>query len=361
MRTPFAVVFLLAACTRNAALPPSKHATPPATVARTSPATSQDERWYETLADDHAAADAWVDAAANITSRPDLDHLNVLRGEALRVHAGPSVTELLRRRISAPGVDVDAACSLADALLRWDVIVGKPIAAYAMARAVAAATQESPDHQSHNLGISTLTIHRVDAGDIAALDEYTSWLVTIAPTESGAGESDSFVPMALFADRAAIAQASDRLFAPGSPWIPIVSPTPNAPLHENLEFLLAPGTLGKTGGFIAASGLNRHVVSALADKRSVGTLTVEAGQIEIAYVSGGSSSMPHADDPAVRIGAKRTVRVCDYYAAHLSAHDGAPAFDLAWSDSRRDAALAAVATWVKTQVGKPAKRSLSDM
>jgi hypothetical protein len=334
-------------------------AAPPNTVTHT-PTAIEDERWFRTLADDHAAANAWVNAAANITSRPDLDHPNVLRGEALRQHAAPTVTDLLRQRISAPGIDMDAECSLADALLRWDVAVGKPIAAHVMDRAVAAANKESPDHQSHNFGISTLTIHRVDVGDIAALDAYASWLVAITPTESGAGESDSFVPMALFADRPVIAKASDLLFAPGSPWTPIVSPMPSAPVHENLEFLLAPGTLGKTGGFIAASGLNRHVVAALADKRPVGTLTVEAGQIEIAYVSGASSSMPHADDPALRMGTKRTVRVCDYYAAYVSAHDGAPAFDLAWPDSRRDAALVALASWVKTQVGKPAKRSLGD-
>ncbi len=355
MRTAFGLLALLACSGSEPSAPPKP--APPLPAAQTpTPQPSDAEPWYRTLADDHATPDAWLDAVANIMVQPDLDHPEVFRGGSLRSHAAPSVSELLERRISSPGVTIDAVCTFADALLRWDPAVGKPIAAREMARAIKLSV--GADNQAHGAGIATLALHRADAGDATALDEYAAWLVTLTPTESGWGDRDSFVPMALFADRPAIAKASDKLFAPGSPWLPIVSPKARTPHHEDPEFLLDPATLGSPGGFIAASGLNRHVVAALGDNRPVGTLTVQPGELAIEYRSGNSSSITRADTADAPTGTTRTVRVCDYYAAHLASHDGAPVFDLAWPDARRDKALGEFAIWVKAQAGKPANRPL---
>jgi hypothetical protein len=102
------------------------------------------------------------------------------------------------------------------------------------------------------------------------------------------------------------------------------------------------------------------VVAALADKRVVGSAVVGPSELEIEYSNGDTVTASHIDDPAIAKGTKRTIRVCDYYAARLSEHDGAPPFDLAWPDARRDQALPAIAVWVKAQAGKPAKRALAD-
>ncbi len=342
------LVFVITACTTSPAREPQPQRPPPIAAVVT-PAVTDEERAFAVLADDHATPEAWQDAAAALVFAPDLDHPKAVRGEPLRGRSSPSVTDLIVRRVATPGLDLDVACGLADALLRWDPPAGKPVAAQQMTRAI-----HATDGRDHAI-IATLAVDRADAGDLVALDDYAGWIVTLAPSESGL-DHDSFVPMALFPDRPSIAKASEQMFRDGSSWVPIMSPVPRKVEHMAPDYLLAPSNLGKVGGFIAVSGLNQHVVKALADKRVVGKLTVHDG-LNLEWVDGGSSSVP-TGDPAPPDGTTRTVRVCDYYAWQLSAHPGAPAFELTWTDARRDQAFAPMITWVKRQLNQRSPRPL---
>jgi len=105
---------------------------------------------------------------------------------------------------------------------------------------------------------------------------------------------------------------------------------------------------------LRVGGFNAHVVTALADARRVGTLTVgPARSVDIKLGSGGGlgeSVEPDVPDLPAK-GTQRTIRVSDYYAWSIARHyRTAPSFQLFWSTKRRDLALAKVVTWVKDQL-----------
>jgi hypothetical protein len=95
-----------------------------------------EERWYRKLADDGAGPAAWLNAASRISlddsfivapgpprlsgKVPESRHTR--RGEPLRAHAPPSVTELMLKRI--PVLDIKQACEMGLSLLDWDPAAG---------------------------------------------------------------------------------------------------------------------------------------------------------------------------------------------------------------------------------------------
>jgi hypothetical protein len=145
--------------------------------------------------------------------------------------------------------------------------------------------------------------------------------------------------------RPSIVKASEALFRDGSPWVPLVATTRGGG-RDRTDLL--------RHALIRVAGFNRHIGKALADGRTVGTLTMQdRGSFGIELVSGGSMSTGTSDPAPPPKGTMQTVRVSDFYAWHLASHhDQAPRYQLFWPAAQRDAALAQVRTWVAAQLAK---------
>lgn len=315
-----------------------------------------EERWYKVLDDDRAKPEEWLDAADKITRprnvmvRPSSTVFTTtvtspngqpgLRGDPLRAHKTPSVTELLEKRLRDARLDVRAACSLARMLGRWDIAAGKPQLAKQLARA--AADSKGTLAQGHC--IAGLTADLVAAGELSALDAYAAWLGAVVPPDDYL-DYLVFQPMWQHPTRPSIVKAAEALFRDGSPWVPLVA-TVRGSGRDRTDLL--------RNELIRVAGFGAHVGKALADSRTVGTLTMrEGGGFGIEMVSGGSMSTSTTDPAPPPPGTTQTVRVSDSYAWNLASHhDAAPRFQPFWPLAQRDAALAQMRTWVAAQRAK---------
>jgi hypothetical protein len=322
-----------------------------------------EQRWYEDLADLQARPELWIDAAEHITSDRSAGGLlgktwlvtgrirpaaTGLGGEVLRGRTAPSVSELIGQRISY--ADVPTACRLALRLYDWDPIAGAHWLDWALTRAIG---ESGTTHQFAG-EIAQLTERRLAAGDLAVLDIYAAWIAasTLEAPRVYADvplrfplDVEVFRPMTVAPSRPSIARAAEALFRDGSPWVPLLD---RDRLHGDDPIALLDGDL------LALAAFNRHVVKALGDARPIGQLTVRGRRIDLQLDdSWGLVQLfaPEADLPPD--GTERVVRLADWYAsrlAHSHAHDGAPRFELTWSDAARDAALRAMLRWVRRRV-----------
>jgi hypothetical protein len=318
-----------------------------------------EERWYRELADDHAGPEAWLDATDKITRDRSAtarrsrmlfrsrgtgtgDAPLVPRGAVLRMHAAPSVTQLIGRRIAS--LEVDPASALALMLFDWDRAAG----AAALDQQLQRAIQASGTARTHARAILNIVERRLDAGELGALEPYAAWLEEVPPSR-GAEISNGrlFAAMARAPLRPSIVTTAERMFRDGSPWLPRV---PAANARRAMTELLG-------ANLIVVPAFTRHVVEALADRRMVAQLEMdEADHYSVAIVDGGgmSSSVFGAPVNVPPPHTGRVVRMADWCAWTLaSRHAAAPRFELFWSDAERDAALPAMVAWVKDQAAKP--------
>jgi len=316
-----------------------------------------EERWYRVLADDQAKPEDWLEAAEKIT-RIDLRPSSMegsgqvtktvavpwdMRGEPLRAHTAPSVTDLIEKRIAS--VDLDKACAFALVLFNWDRAVGRPALDEQLRRAMRA----SGTTQKHARVIQEITESRLDAGDFAIIDTYAAWVENVQPLHrADYPEVLILETMARSPLRPAVVKAAEHLFRDGSPWLPLLvnAKVDRRPLGELLEHNL-----------IFVPAFNKHVVKMFADKRRVGEVEVgEEDNFSVSTIDGGglSSSIIGAPPNVPPAGTKRVVRMADWYAWTIAHnHENAPRFELFWSDAQRDAALPAIVAWVRDQVARP--------
>ncbi len=314
-----------------------------------------EERWLQVLADDRATPEQWLDAADKITRprnvrvRPSSTVFTTtvtspgaqggLRGDPLRSHRNPTVTEAIERRWRDPRIDVRGACALADMLARWDPAAGKPVMAKQLDRAIRA----GGGHE-HARCIAVLAGRLGSAGDLAAIDRYAGWIAGMAPPEYL--DTGVFEPMWQHARRPAVARAAEALFRDGSAWVPLIAVAPGS--HRDRDDLLHTQLLG-------VAAFNRHVLAGLSDARRAGTLTMGDDRgYSIALASGGSLSTSAQDDaapPPPPEGTTHDVRVADWYAWKLAgAHAQAPRFQPYWPRADRDDALERMRAWVRAQL-----------
>lgn len=315
-------------------------------------AESIEERWYDDLADPYAFPERWLEAARRITGDRAAGGVAAigLGGEPLRAHAAPSVSELLARRIES--ADVPTQCALALQLFAWDRAAGAPWLDWTLTRAIG----ESGTTHQFAAEIAQLTERRLATGDLAVLDTYAAWLGASAlETPLIYAEVQVrfpldvrvFRPMAAAPWRPSIARAAEALFRDGSPWVPLLNADR---LHGDDPIALLDGDL------LAVAAFNRHVVKALADVRPIGRITVAGGRRLRLQLTDGWALVESVQPDATPLppdGTERVVRLADWYAerlAHGHTRDGAPRFELFWSDAERSAALRAMAAWVRTRV-----------
>lgn len=316
-----------------------------------------DERWYRTLADDAAGAARWIEAAENIV-RPADEIVNggvrfipfrtrgvvpSMTGESLRAKAGPSVAELLARRLrelaGASDDDWDhglcATNRIAFALARWD---GKENAdALRDFSAVMVQRLAGKTHTRDQItrAIAGLFGKRMDCGDARAFDEYAEWIAGIVRRPHDDPAPVVFQPMWRHPDQPAIAAAAERMFArDGSPWRPLFHKGAGA--QAACELMRTP--------LAGVSAFRKDLQLGLRDRTPIGTaritrdgwceMTVDDGWI------GGDRSFLKSDPLAPPRGTKVRFRICDLYANTLAELSGTPRCGLCWPEAARDRACA---------------------
>ncbi len=314
-----------------------------------------EERWFLVLADDKGSPAQWRQAAENIArpaEAPAPGKKGVLRGEALRKKKGPSVTELLVRRIdtlSGPGASGHQRVSrmidgvaLVDRLAAWDAPAALPVwrkqvAAY---RVYLATAEARPYNAFASLGpvIARFTQRRLQAGDRTALNDYAEWIKTVRPTDVTHSIRDLLVPLWQHPDHPGMTVAAEAMFAAPSPWT------------ERFLRSFTTRDLARTP-LVGVAAFRKRLLVELADTRRAGSLKLnEEGygflNVDDAY-SGGSAVHSAGDPLAPKPGIATTFRVCDYYAWELSGLEGAPRCELYWPVAERDKAVAACAAFLK--------------
>lgn len=324
-----------------------------------------EQRWFEDLADLQARPELWLDAAEQITSDRSAGGLLGktwlvtgrlrpaaigLRGESLRARTAPSVSDLFAVRISL--ADVPTACALALRLFEWDRAAGARWLDWVLTRAIG----ESGTTHQFATEIARVTERRLAAGDVAVLDTYAAWLEASALEAPKIYaevqvrfplDAQVFHPMSIAPWRPSIVHAAEALFRDGSSWVPLLN---RDRLHGDDPIALLDGEL------LAVAAFNRHVVKALADAQPIGRLAIGASRhlrLQMSDSWGLTESVNTDATPLPPDGTEIVVRIADWYAARLAhshARDGAPAFELFWSEAERNAALRAMASWVRTRV-----------
>jgi hypothetical protein len=152
-----------------------------------------------------------------------------------------------------------------------------------------------------------------------------------------------FEPLWKNPDDADVQKGAEWLFSDKeSPWIA----TASQPAPQRFA------TLGDlvSSPLIGLKAFQNSVRANLKEKSDVGTVEVLEGHPQIKFHSGEQAGFGLTDskNPLVpKPGEKRSVRVCDWYAFHLSRLQGSPVFELFWPLEKKDAAIEEFAQFVQ--------------
>ncbi len=319
------------------------------------------ERWYGVLADDTATPAAWAEAAENLTGRqshpvpvygefsfPELlepGSPDPMRGETLRQRTGPSLTELIARRLrdaweigskSSEAFALNPAYSLGDSLARWDGKHALPaLRTYSQSLRQSIAEQNGRWDFDGAAELIRLYAARHELGDAEALRDYAEWITSLdAKRFSRMAEVFIFAPLWLYPTEPAIADVAKRLFIePDSPW------------------------RSETDGMNPA-WVSRAAASPLVSVPEFRTFLLE--QLRNPLIVGGAELFPGGRTayffpyltPSDYGGAeslnapKHDVRLGDKIAGRIARVRGAPEFSTTWPKDKRDAAISKIADFI---------------
>jgi len=354
---------------------------------------TNEERWYSILEDDAAGTEAWTQAAANIVSANDYGGTPppsafnnapapaeraaknlTLRGEPLRGKTSPTVSQLLARRMlelagrkgeGPPYESLSAATNFALALLAWDgraqLQAVRSFQNPVKSRYAAANVKNGDDRADLRGMLVDLYLKRFEVEDEEAFDEYAEWLGALTPAEAGENVVHLFTPMWRYARQPAVAAAAASMFGDAnSPWLPLVERDDRQSFHR-AELLATP--------MLGVQSFRERVLEGLADRTVVGTLrprrtsdgdryelTVENTYTAVLAGSNNSSSatfqVPAEDPRAAHTLESMSVRACDAYAARLVRLNGAPPFQVYWTEAERDRAVAEMVAFIRDHKGR---------
>jgi hypothetical protein len=351
-------------------------------------ALSVTERWYRVLRDDLSGYARWQEAAAGIVQPADQTGPAVpgvfvggpdssrarMKGEELRARRGPSVSELLARRVlqiasaprqrTIPNIELQQACAMALLLERWDPHAALPVIRVLMTQACESVDRDRSDGYGQVATlvqyIARFALIRARAAEPAALTEYAAEIRKCDPEKDQPHGLDGFEPLWSYPAHTAIRDAARWLFNdPGSPWAALL----RKPGNSRMQFIVN-GSL-YASPLLRSAGFRDAVLSALAIKSDVGTAR-RSQQTTVEYelkdgVRGGfSASEP--DLEGVALGVEQSIRACDYVAWQISEIEGAPRCELYWTKELRDGAVEACVAFLKiygdrfTANGAPGER-----
>jgi len=366
------------------------------------------DRWYGILIDDRAR-EQWLAAArtivqpANVPVTLDSVRYGVrddlvrdrgkIHGDPLRNKSGPSVAELMTKRVNALNApyyellarrrkrgeqqdkwgeevndqreelhqreydcwaSVGQGCDMALCLAPWDPAAALPVLRKQTDLCSRLTVEVVGDPLLYDFQgcLLQLLVARIDIGDLNALDEYVAWVRSVKPdsmpgtrafpdTRQRLGKT--FAPLWQHADHAAIAEAAQWLFnSTESPFNPMIRPENDTDGETSLEPLRSP--------LLALPAFRKQVARLLEDRRNAGQVEVISNEeIRTSLQSDQSlttSTVPN-DPLCPPPGTKAAFRVCDLCAYGLSTMDGVPKCELFWPKKERDRAVEACAAFLR--------------
>jgi len=319
---------------------------------------SQPERWYATLANDHATTEQWMLAAQSIVGMAMHQHQTdpTLPGESLRQQHDPTVTDLLVKRFNAfcqqqingevppanghPAAEVSTTIPLDYALRtlfvldRWDAKEESallPTLVPSLKAAYQALEKNSEAQQSHFLEVLQW---RMAIQDQSAFTEYAHWLHT---TETPWNNMRDLWPLYNYAENPQMRELAVWFFTDqASPWM-------RHPVSNwrndlgNVPLLYLPV-------------VRQVLLQQLDDRKEMGKVEISADRKLRFTTEPWSMAQPSLPDgEPLPEKAQRVIafRVCDVVANALGDRFGFPACELYWPPARRDAAIAADARLLK--------------
>src|SRR6266496_2266041 len=353
---------------------------------------SLEDRWYRILNDDRANADQWLEAAAFIVQRSDYNDLPSawaftdshapkpgesfhLRGEPLRSKTGPTVSELLSRRMQdlaerATGENwyfaVQKEVSLGLALGTWDgpAHIGElQRLMSALVDQYATVSGAELSKRPHLIGqVVSLTLKRCELEDKQALTEYAAWLRTVRPMDTEYATVLLFEPALRYSSAPEVERAIRWMFLDStSPWVPLV---PRRVDYYNID------TAKLVEKLMEFPAFREQILRHLEDKSVVGTLVRRPASPDDKYdlkvennIAAVVAGAPNASAAVVSISHNDTqaprsplqpvsFRTCDVYAWKLRGYEGAPRIELYWTEAERDAAVAACMAFLREHKGE---------
>jgi hypothetical protein len=321
------------------------------------------DRWYQTLADDSASREQWLEMIRKITGSaprepgaanppPIVSALappRPMAGEALRHNRSPSVSELLVKRAEAISqmemvtsmrtVRMAEACEVGLALAKWEPASALPEVKKWIGRGFA--LLDDPFYGSGNFRmrlipqVTQLCAWAIEAGDSGVAEQYAAWLRRLTPDRvEKFRTSGEFYALQRFPEEPAIATAARAVFQDrDSPWRPLHAKV-SGPLFRELV----------SAAFIGVPAV-REMVKQELQNRTVSDASLKVNHQEHSYSvlrPGENSGRRPTDftDPAWTSAKDQPLRVCDLYAWELTTLEGSPVFEPYWPVERRDAAIA---------------------
>lgn len=308
------------------------------------------ERWFATLADDQATVQQWLEAAESIVQPVGLRPITPLpgaamRGESLRAKTGPSVTELLFRRIHALNQKADSfndslKTDLAKVLAQWEPATDL----LALEKQMDAPQDRTVEQQNEDRLHFYQMLRRMNAPGWQ--EKWAAWVRQLTPLDLyPASMPKVFAPFWEQPDHPAFHAAVDWLFnAPSSPWWSLLD-------TADYEHATS-GLLGTP--LLRLPAFQRHVLRNLADDGVIATISIwrngfGGAQISFERVDPARSNAAEWDDPPQPApGTKVAMRTKDFYADKIGGMvEGAPAFFPYWTRARRDEAITTLSQFIR--------------
>ena len=328
------------------------------------------ERWFATLKDDAAGQRRWMDAAGRLFEGANVRRngswttvpkdKGPLKAEALRGRANPSLADLLARRareLCGTGTTKSSndwfACAdglrLALDLAEWDPKAALPTLRDVSLRTEAIAVETYGYGQSlaqTALPLVDVLEARARLGDPEVWGEYAAWTPKLPGMEGGSDGMKVFLFLVHHPDRREFVGLAKRLF--------LAPDAPNSPYRMATEH---PGWNWAEGmavtPLLELPEFRESILRVLDDRKAIGEAWVdENGSVMVRHDNSttGMGGEPGVKDDPLRPkpGEKRTTRVADNMAVALKRLKGAPNFQPYWPEAEKDAALARMKAFLRT-------------
>jgi hypothetical protein len=342
---------------------------------KNSNAMTAQESWYATLMDDSAGRD-WTQAIRDIVApsrsrsftrrqpRPGAGSSSTpLAGEILRTKTGPTVTELMVRRIGhwtpLRGDDSYGLKSYRDTvglLARWDATAALDLTGQTLDDCfrIWEAEESKPDRNAAlskvaARAISTLVVEMAEAGRTNQLDHYASWILKVGNQNYSAWIEDRdeqpnpFAPLWLFPEHPSIAEAAIAMLDPVQSRLKVW-----LTLDAGLRSLYV---IEADSGLSGVPAFQKGLVEALENTTTVGTITRPGlGRYEVKENTGVTYSRRlFADRFLADKLPDMPLRLCDAVAKKLDSWPDMPRFELYWNQSERDAKIEEYLQLIRTE------------
>jgi hypothetical protein len=289
--------------------------------------------FFEVLADDGASPKRWLEAAAYLTTRSDVQlavgnslmHTEVCDpevpvpapyGEDLRSRHNPSVGDLLAKRTAAlAAANSDLACRMAIKAVLWDRTSALPALRSAAALKFCRADR-------------FIAIARLSFADPGAAADWATEMKIQARLPVLSAQELS--PLWMYPADPVLQETAEWLFA-----------RPDSPLSPALNDTLVNSPL------LTLPIYRQAVISALSDTKVVGTATRSPEGL-VSYHAASGQGVDHALKQTLG----RPVRAKDLVARALSSLDGGPDFELDWPEAHKETVIAELVEFLKVHANE---------